>query len=206
MTHRIAGIALASALLASCSAGDNEAANPSPADPSSAIDVVAAARSCNTAEDDAIPMSETPGGHDLSSADNLIAAQAYLEDARMANCVYELPSGLLFRIRQSAGDAPSPTAGDLVTVHYRGMFTDGNEFDSSYSRGEPATFPSDRLIAGWVEALPLMRVGEHWELYITPELGYGERGTPGGPIAPNQALVFELELIDLPGLAAEEQN
>jgi FKBP-type peptidyl-prolyl cis-trans isomerase FklB len=201
MTYRIAGIALASAVLASCSSGD-----PVPADPSQASDVVSAARSCETSAEAAIPMSETPGGHDLSAADNLLAAEAFLEDARLTSCVYELPSGLMFRIRRSVGDAPSPTTGDMVTVHYRGSFSDGNEFDSSYSRGEPATFPSDRLIAGWVEALPLMRVGEHWELYITPELGYGERGTPGGPIAPNQALVFELELIDLPGQASEEQN
>jgi FKBP-type peptidyl-prolyl cis-trans isomerase FklB len=76
-------------------------------------------------------------------------------------------------------------------------------FDSSRTRGEPATFPSDRLIAGWVEALPLMREGERWELYIPGDLAYGSRGT--GPIGPNQALVFDLELIDLPGAEDEDE-
>ena len=71
----------------------------------------------------------------------------------------------------------------------------GREF---FQRGAPEIFPSNRLIRGWVEALPLMRVGETWELYIPPDLGYGVRGTPGGPIGPNQALVFQLELVGLP--------
>ena len=134
-----------------------------------------------------------------NAQENADAATAYLDSVREERCVFELDNGLVFRIRQSAGeDALSPERGDLVTVHYRGLFPHGEEFDSSYSRGQPATFPSDRLIRGWVEALPLMRVGETWELYIPPDLGYGVRGTPGGPIGPNQALVFQLELVGLP--------
>ena len=106
----------------------------------------------------------------------------------------------MLRVRvASPADVASPVSGDRVTVHYRGQFPNGEEFDSSYSRGEPATFPSDRLIEGWVEALPLMRVGEVWELYIPSELAYGARGV--GPIGPNQSLVFQLELVGLPDAA-----
>ena len=99
--------------------------------------------------------------------------------------------------RARDGASPDPR-GELVEVNYEGTLINGEVFDSSYARGQSATFPSNRLIRGWVEALPLMRVGETWELYIPPDLGYGVRGTPGGPIGPNQALVFQLELVGLP--------
>lgn len=139
-------------------------------------------------------------GEDESSADyNGAIAAEFLQRNVEQPCVFETPSGLQFRIDQAAGPAnPSPVRGEFVRVHYAGQLLDGTEFDSSYARGEPASFPSDRLIAGWVEALPLMRVGEKWTLYISPELGYGARGTPGGPIPPNAALVFQLELLGLP--------
>ena len=139
-------------------------------------------------------------GEDEDSADyNAALAEAFLQENVEQPCVYETPSGLQYRIERAAGpDNPSPVRGEYVRVHYAGQLLDGTEFDSSYARGEPAEFPSDRLIAGWVEALPLMRAGEKWTLYIAPELGYGERGTPGGPIPPNAALIFELELLGLP--------
>jgi len=156
------------------------------------------ARECETPEDVAILEVDAPEGDGLDGEANAAASDAYLNAVRNEVCVFELPSGLLYRIRQSVEEGASPVSGDMVTVHYQGLFPHGGEFDSSYSRGEPATFPSDRLISGWVEALPLMRVGEVWELYIKPELAYGASPRPGGPIGPNQALVFQLELIDLP--------
>lgn len=131
---------------------------------------------------------------------NAELSAAFIEAARERECVFTLASGLSLRIDRAVTDetAASPESGDLVTVHYEGKLVSGEVFDSSYARDEPATFPSDRLIAGWVEALPLMRVGEAWTLYIPSDLAYGERGTPGGPIGPNQALTFRLELLALP--------
>lgn len=139
-------------------------------------------------------------GEDESSADyNAAIAAEFLRHNVEQPCIYRTPTGLQLRIERAAGPAnPSPVRGELVRVHYAGQLLDGSEFDSSYGRGVPAEFPSDRLIAGWVEALPLMRVGEKWTLYIAPELGYGARGTPGGPIPPNAALIFQLELLGLP--------
>ena len=160
--------------------------------------IVDDARACTVADSDTIPLVDLPDDPSDAAANGALADE-YLNDIVREPCVFRLPSGLTFRIRTASGDGASPMRGDMVTVHYRGQLLNGEEFDSSYSRGEPATFPSDRLIAGWVEALPLMRVGERWELFIHPDLGYGMRGTPGGPIGPNMALVFELELLDLPG-------
>lgn len=171
-----------------------------PAAPAAAeLPVVAEARACSGAADTTMLVAEARHDGNQDPEANAAASLAYLDAVRAEPCVFELPSGLLFRIRQAADSGISPVSGDLVTVHYRGMFAYGGEFDSSYARGEPATFPSDRLIAGWVEALPLMRVGEAWDLFIAPELAYGSRGTPGGPIGPNEALAFQLELIDVPG-------
>tara|TARA_R110000868_G_scaffold2384_4_gene17635 strand:+ start:14290 stop:15039 length:750 start_codon:yes stop_codon:yes gene_type:complete len=172
-------------------------ASPAAESPHAAL--LAEARACTGAADTEILVGDEPesGNHDTVA--NAAAGMAYLDQVSAEPCVFQLPSGLLFRIRHSVEAGISPVSGDMVTVHYRGMHTYGGEFDSSYSRGEPATFPSDRLIAGWVEALPLMRVGEAWDLFIAPDLAYGSRGTPGGPIGPNEALVFQLELIDVPG-------
>ncbi|WP_417481864.1 FKBP-type peptidyl-prolyl cis-trans isomerase [Maricaulis sp.] len=170
-------------------------ATPAPMTPEQTI--VAEARTCAGAADTTMLVVDPPADGNQNPQANAAAAIAYLDAVRAEPCVFELPSGLLFRIREASEDGISPIAGDMVTVHYRGMFTYGGEFDSSYARGEPATFPSNRLIAGWVEALPLMRVGESWDLFIAPELAYGPRGTPGGPIGPNEALAFQLELLDV---------
>ena len=88
-----------------------------------------------------------------------------------------------------------PKPADTVTVHYRGTLIDGTEFDSSYSRGKPATFGVDRVIAGWTEALQLMKEGAKWQLFIPPELAYGDKRT--GNIEPNSTLIFEVELISV---------
>ncbi|ABI66890.1 MULTISPECIES: FKBP-type peptidyl-prolyl cis-trans isomerase [Maricaulis] len=160
--------------------------------------VVDEARACSVDDSVTIPLVDLPEDA-TDPAANGAQADTYLTAMLDEPCVFALPSGLLFRIRTAVEEGASPMRGDVVTVNYRGQLLNGEEFDSSWTRGEPATFPSDRLIAGWVEALPLMQVGERWELFIHPDLAYGMRGTPGGPIGPNMALVFELELLDLPG-------
>lgn len=130
---------------------------------------------------------------------NTAVSSAFLEANAANPCVFTLPSGLQIRVDQAAaGGGSIARPGERVEVHYEGRLIDGTVFDSSYARGAPAVFPSDRLIAGWVEALPLMRTGEAWTLFIPADLAYGRDGTRGGPIGPNQALIFRLELISLP--------
>jgi FKBP-type peptidyl-prolyl cis-trans isomerase FklB len=109
--------------------------------------------------------------------------------------VITLPSGLQYKIlREGTGRTPGPT--DKVTVHYRGPLIDGTEFDSSYSRGKPATFEVNRVIAGWTEALQLMKEGARWQLFIPSNLAYAEKGA-GSKIPPNSTLIFEVELISV---------
>ena len=104
-------------------------------------------------------------------------------------------SGILYRVlKNGSGIKPGPS--DTVVVHYRGTLPDGQEFDSSYKRGQPATFSLGGIIAGWKEVLQLMSEGAKWEVVIPPELGYGSVGA-GGLIGPNQTLVFEIELIEV---------
>jgi FKBP-type peptidyl-prolyl cis-trans isomerase FklB len=106
-----------------------------------------------------------------------------------------LPSGLVFKaITVGSGATPGPT--DNVTVHYRGTLIDGTVFDSSYDRGQPATFPVNRVIPGWVEALQLMTEGSKWELYIPSDLAYGKAGA-GADIGPDSTLIFEVELLKI---------
>ena len=104
-----------------------------------------------------------------------------------------LPSGLKYQIL-TEGTGKTPTSTDRVTVHYSGTLVDGTEFDSSYKRGQPATFAVGGVIPGWTEALQLMKEGAKWKLVIPPELAYGKRGA-GGLIGPDATLNFEVELI-----------
>lgn len=168
------------------------------------MQIVEQARACQTEQADMEFEAEAQGEDQDEASYNAQVSQSYLEENAGRECVFELPSGLQFTIVEAVEDAPSPNSGELVQVNYEGRLVSGETFDSSYERGQPATFPSDRLISGWVEALPLMRVGEEWTLFIPPELGYGQRGTPGGPIGPNQALVFRIELLGLPGRPQSE--
>ncbi|MCL4149545.1 UNVERIFIED_CONTAM: hypothetical protein GTU68_019327 [Idotea baltica] len=92
------------------------------------------------------------------------------------------------------GEGPVPTADSTVEVHYRGTLLDGTEFDSSYSRGQPVSFPVGGVIAGWTEALQLMKEGAKWELFIPSDLAYGDRGA-GADIGPGETLQFEVELL-----------
>lgn len=105
-------------------------------------------------------------------------------------------SGLRYKVI-TQGKGAHPTATDNVTVHYTGRHLDGSVFDSSVERGEPATFPLNQVIKGWTEGVQLMQEGAKYEFYIPSNLAYGEHGTPGGPIAPNEDLIFEVELIKI---------
>lgn len=105
-------------------------------------------------------------------------------------------SGLQYRV-QEEGSGAKPNANDTVEVHYRGTLIDGTEFDSSYKRGQTISFPLNRVIAGWTEGVQLMSPGAKYTFYIPYQLAYGERGTPGGPIPPYAALVFDVELVSV---------
>jgi len=106
------------------------------------------------------------------------------------------PSGLQYQVlAEGKDDGASPKATDKVEVHYRGTLLNGTEFDSSYARGKPFETPLNRVIGGWTEGVQLMSEGDKYRFFIPPELAYGEAGTPGGPIGPNEALIFEVELI-----------
>ncbi|MEN9809835.1 MAG: hypothetical protein RLZZ488_1402 [Pseudomonadota bacterium] len=129
------------------------------------------------------------------SSKNIDEGKAFLEINRMKEGVIVLPSGLQYR-EVKAGTGRSPKATDKVTTHYRGTLLDGSVFDSSYERGEPATFPVNGVIAGWTEALQLMKEGAVWELFIPADLAYGARGA-GGKIGPNATLTFTVELLNV---------
>lgn len=121
--------------------------------------------------------------------------EAFLAKNKKEKGVKTLPSGLQYKvITEGKGKTPKET--DMVTVNYRGTLIDGTEFDSSYKRGQPATFPVNGVIKGWTEALKLMKEGSKWQLFIPPNLAYGERGA-GQLIGPNAVLIFEVELLSV---------
>jgi FKBP-type peptidyl-prolyl cis-trans isomerase FklB len=126
---------------------------------------------------------------------NLADGESFLAENAEQKGVRTLPSGLQYQVL-SEGEGSPPAATDTVTVQYRGTLIDGREFDSSYARGEPATFPLDRVIPGWTEGLQLMRPGAKYRLFVPSQLAYGERGAPP-KIGPNTTLVFEVELLSV---------
>ena len=126
---------------------------------------------------------------------NQKAGDAFLAENKTKEGVVALPSGLQYKII-TAGTGPKPAETDSVVCNYRGTLLDGTEFDSSYKRGQPATFPVNGVIKGWTEALQLMPVGSKWQLFVPPDLAYGARGA-GGEIGPNATLLFEVELISI---------
>jgi FKBP-type peptidyl-prolyl cis-trans isomerase FklB len=126
---------------------------------------------------------------------NKADGDAFLAENRKKGGVKVLPDGLQYKILKE-GNGKKPKADETVTVNYRGTLIDGKEFDSSIKRGEPATFQVKGVIKGWTEALQLMPIGSKWQLFIPPELAYGERGA-GEVIPPNSTLIFEVELLSI---------
>ena len=129
------------------------------------------------------------------SAKNLEQGKTFLAENQKKEGVKALPSGLQYKVL-AEGSGKTPKADDTVTVNYKGTLIDGTEFDSSYKRGQPATFKVNGVIKGWTEALPLMKEGSKYQLFIPPDLAYGERGA-GRNIPPNSTLIFEVELISV---------
>ncbi len=128
---------------------------------------------------------------------NLQAGADFLAKNGKKEGVTTTDSGLQYKVIKS-GDGPQPTLDDTVTTHYRGTLIDGRVFDSSYDRGEPASFPVKGVIKGWTEALQLMHVGDKWELYVPSELAYGN-SKRSELIQPNSTLIFEIELLGIKG-------
>ncbi len=125
---------------------------------------------------------------------NLVAAEAFLAENAKEDGVIVRDSGLQYRVL-TEGSGDKPTADSQVRVHYKGTLLDGTQFDSSYDRGEPAQFQAGQVIQGWQEALQLMSVGSKWQLFIPPNLAYGENGRPSIPS--NSLLIFEVELLEI---------
>ncbi len=129
----------------------------------------------------------------IAAEKNKKDGDAFLAANKTKEGVVTLASGLQYKILK-AGEGKRPTDEDTVEVNYRGTLLDGTEFDSSYKRGKPASFPLKGIIPGWIEALKLMPVGSKWQLFVPPELAYGARGA-GREIGPNATLIFEVELL-----------
>ncbi|MCB9170165.1 MAG: FKBP-type peptidyl-prolyl cis-trans isomerase [Flavobacteriales bacterium] len=134
---------------------------------------------------------------------NLRKGEAWLAENGKKQGVTTTESGLQYEVLQM-GTGPKPKADDKVTVNYKGTLIDGTEFDSSYKRGEPATFGVSNVIPGWTEALMMMPEGSRWKLYIPSGLAYGNSKGPGGKLPPNSVLVFEVELLKVGGPAADQ--
>jgi FKBP-type peptidyl-prolyl cis-trans isomerase len=139
-----------------------------------------------------------------ASEKNQQEADKFLAENKAKEGVVTLPSGLQYKVLRE-GTGKQPTTDDKVRTHYSGKLLDGTEFDSSYKRNTPMDFQVTRVITGWTEALLLMKEGAKWELYIPPNLAYGERGSSNIP--PNSALVFEVELLEiLPAATVEDHE
>ena len=126
----------------------------------------------------------------VAMAQNAVTTAAAKEEGAVVT-----PSGLVYRSLKD-GNGASPTATDKVTVHYKGTFPDGREFDSSYKRGQPIDFPLHRVIACWTEGVQRMKVGGKAKLTCPPEIAYGSRGA-GSAVPPNATLLFEVELLGI---------
>lgn len=132
-----------------------------------------------------------------AGAANKKEGETFLAANKTKEGVVTLPDGLQYKIL-TPGNGPKPTATDTVVANYKGTLINGTEFDSSYKRGQPVTFPVGQVIKGWTEILQMMPTGSKWEVYIPSDLAYGPQG-PGraGPIGPDQTLIFEIELVSI---------
>jgi FKBP-type peptidyl-prolyl cis-trans isomerase len=135
---------------------------------------------------------------------NKTEGAAFLAANKSKEGVVTLPSGLQYKIL-TAGTGPKPTASDSVKCNYRGTLINGTEFDSSYKRGQPATFAVGQVIKAWTEALQLMPVGSKWQLFVPADLAYGEHGA-GAEIGPNATLIFEVELLSIEDKTKDEKS
>ena len=133
--------------------------------------------------------------HEAGAA-NRKEADAFLAANKAKPGVITLPDGLQYKVL-TEGTGPKPTASDTVTVNYRGTLVSGKEFDSSYKRGQPISFPVGGVIKGWTEALQLMPVGSKWQLFIPADLAYGDQPPPGSNIEPGDTLIFDVELLSI---------
>jgi len=131
----------------------------------------------------------------IEAEENKKEGDEFLAANKAKGGVVTLPSGLQYKV-VTEGTGPKPKATDTVVCNYRGTLINGKEFDSSYKRGEPATFPVSGVIKGWTEALQLMPVGSKWQLFVPADLAYGERG-PAPEIGPNATLIFDVELLSI---------
>lgn len=123
------------------------------------------------------------------------AGEKFLAENKKKKGIKTLENGIQYKVlTKGKGDKPKPT--DTVEVHYKGTLIDGKEFDSSYSRGQPATFGVNQVIKGWQEVLPMMKTGAKWQVYIPADLAYGARGA-GANIGPNETLIFDIELLKI---------
>ena len=138
---------------------------------------------------------QAQAGRESQAAENAQVGDEFRAQNAAREGVTVTDSGLQYEVVEEGG-GESPAAADTVTVHYRGTLVDGTEFDSSHERGEPATFPLNRVIKGWTEGVQLMQVGATYRFVIPPELGYGPAGAPPN-IGPNATLVFEVELLGI---------
>ena len=164
----------------------------------SSLVLLLALTACGQAADrNAAAMEAYQASMDAAASANLKAGEAYLADVARQPGVVKLPDGVMYKlISRAPAPGPQPTIDDTVTINYEGKLIDGDVFDSSYARHEPATFPLGRLIPAWQEAIPLMHVGDEILLYVPSAQGYGERDM--GEIPPNSALVFHIQLLGIP--------
>ncbi len=148
------------------------------------------------------------GGADPAVAKNLNDSKAFLAKNAKEPGVVVLPDGLQYKIIHSGPTTGmKPHSADEVKINYEGKLINNKVFDSSYERGQPASMPLNRLIKAWQEALPMMRPGDVWILYVPPQLGYGDEGAGNGDIPGGSALIFKIELIDfLPGPGSIQQG
>ena len=140
-----------------------------------------------------------------AGAANKTEGEAFLTANKAKTDVVTLPSGLQYKIL-TAGRGPKPTTTDSVKCNYKGTLINGTEFDSSYKRGQPATFGVGQVIKGWTEALQLMPVGSKWQLFIPSDIAYGAQGTGSGQIGPNATLIFEVELLSIEDKAKDDKS
>ena len=153
------------------------------------------ATSCGGVSDGSQERANTVKNMETPKHPNVVAGEEFLAKKAQEEGVIKTESGLMYKVIRQ-GDGPKPTVNDQVSTHYRGTLVDGREFDSSYGRGEPATFPVSGVIPGWIEVLQLMPVGSKYEVYIPWNLAYGKQAR-SQLITPYSTLVFEMELLDI---------